>query len=84
MASYQVDREAVDAFRAATPGDVALVELASWASFTASVRAAEWMVVPGAKSMSVFRLSTLILSRSAAAEGLYVIAEDRFLRVLIR
>jgi AhpD family alkylhydroperoxidase len=46
MASYQVDREAVDAFRATAPDDATLVELASWASFTAAVRAAGWMVVP--------------------------------------
>jgi len=45
MASYQVDQEAIDAFRATAPEDATLVELASWASFTASVRAAGWMVV---------------------------------------
>ncbi|MFL6111135.1 MAG: carboxymuconolactone decarboxylase family protein [Catenulispora sp.] len=46
LASYQVDQGALDAFRATAPGDATLVELASWASFTASVRAAGRMVAP--------------------------------------
>jgi AhpD family alkylhydroperoxidase len=46
LASYQVDQGAVDAYRATAQGDAKLVELASWASFTASVRAAGRMVVP--------------------------------------
>jgi hypothetical protein len=46
LASYQVDQGAVDAFRAEAPGDATVVELASWASFTASVRVTGWMAVP--------------------------------------
>lgn len=45
LASYQVDEGALDAFRATAPGDATLVELASWASFTAAVRATGRMVV---------------------------------------
>lgn len=48
MASYQVDREAIDAYRVTSPDDATLVELASWVGFRASVRAAGWMAVPAA------------------------------------
>ncbi|WP_214410494.1 carboxymuconolactone decarboxylase family protein [Sphaerisporangium fuscum] len=44
MASYQVDQSVVDEFRAGTPDDRALVELTSWASFTAARRAGAWIV----------------------------------------
>jgi AhpD family alkylhydroperoxidase len=47
FASYQVDEAALDAARTTTRDDATLVELASWVSFTASVRAAGWMAVPG-------------------------------------
>ncbi|MFC4533316.1 carboxymuconolactone decarboxylase family protein [Sphaerisporangium dianthi] len=43
MASYQVDDALVARFRAETPGDRALVELTSWASFTAARHVGAWL-----------------------------------------
>ena len=42
LASYQVDETVIEAFRARQPSDAALVELASWASMAAAVRATTW------------------------------------------
>jgi AhpD family alkylhydroperoxidase len=42
LASYQVDETVIAAFRAGEPSDRALVELTSWASMAAAVRAAGW------------------------------------------
>lgn len=38
MASYQVDRQVIDEFRRAVPGDRELIELTAWASLTAARR----------------------------------------------
>jgi len=46
IASYQVDQAVVDEFRAAVPGDDALVELASWASLAAARRVGTWLSIP--------------------------------------
>jgi alkylhydroperoxidase family enzyme len=43
LASYQVDRSVVRAFRASQPGDAALVELTAWASFAAARRVGAWI-----------------------------------------
>lgn len=43
FASYQVDQGVIDAFRARSPGDAALVELASWSSLAAARRIGRWM-----------------------------------------
>ncbi|MET8161480.1 carboxymuconolactone decarboxylase family protein [Sphaerisporangium sp. NPDC005289] len=42
-ASYQIDPSVVADFRAETPGDRALVELTSWASFAAARRVGAWL-----------------------------------------
>ena len=47
FASYQVDDAVVEAFRAGQPTDTALVELTSWASMAAAVRATEWTWISG-------------------------------------
>jgi AhpD family alkylhydroperoxidase len=43
LASAQVDRSAVQAFRAGRPGDCELIELTAWASLTAARRAGSWI-----------------------------------------
>jgi AhpD family alkylhydroperoxidase len=43
LASYQVDRRVIDDFRSGGASDAALVELASWASFTAARRVGAWI-----------------------------------------
>ncbi|UVS81503.1 carboxymuconolactone decarboxylase family protein [Actinokineospora sp. UTMC 2448] len=43
MASYQVDEELVEAYRASQPGDGALIELTAWASMAAARRISSWM-----------------------------------------
>jgi AhpD family alkylhydroperoxidase len=43
LAPYRVTAAEVDAFRAAWPGDRALVALTAWASFTASRRITSWL-----------------------------------------
>jgi alkylhydroperoxidase family enzyme len=43
LASYQVDRSVVRAFRASQPGDSALVELTAWASLAAARRVGTWI-----------------------------------------
>jgi alkylhydroperoxidase family enzyme len=43
MASYQVDDGMVAEFRAAVPGDEALVDLAAWASMSAARRVSSWV-----------------------------------------
>ena len=43
LASYQVDRAVVEAFRRVEPDDQVLVELTSWASMVAARRVAGWM-----------------------------------------
>ncbi len=45
MASYQVDRSVVEAFRHVSPDDESLVELTSWASLAAAMRTVESIVV---------------------------------------
>lgn len=47
LASYQVDRSVVRAFRAEQPADDALVELTAWASLAAARRVAAWIPVTG-------------------------------------
>ncbi|RSN05692.1 alkylhydroperoxidase [Nonomuraea sp. WAC 01424] len=42
LASHQVDRRVVGEFEAATPGEAALVEAASWAAMTAARRTGAW------------------------------------------
>ncbi|RCG25364.1 carboxymuconolactone decarboxylase family protein [Sphaerisporangium album] len=47
MASYQIDDALIADFRAGTPGDLALVELTSWASMAAARRVGSWIpIVP--------------------------------------
>lgn len=46
LASYQVDAEAIEAFRAAHSGDDKLVGAVAWASFTAARRVGTWLHVP--------------------------------------
>ncbi|HET9912577.1 MAG TPA: carboxymuconolactone decarboxylase family protein [Anaerolineales bacterium] len=46
FASYQVDAEIVDAFRAQHPDDAQLIAATAWASFTAARRAGEWLAAP--------------------------------------
>jgi len=43
LASYQVDDDLVDAFRATGADDTAIVELASWASMAAPRRVSGWL-----------------------------------------
>lgn len=43
LASYQIDQPVIDRFRADRPDDRSLIELTSWASFTAARRAGGWM-----------------------------------------
>jgi alkylhydroperoxidase family enzyme len=43
LASAQVDRSVVQAFRSSQPGDSALVELTAWASFAAARRVGTWI-----------------------------------------
>ncbi len=43
LASYRVDEGAIRGFRERHPGDVALVGLASWASFTAMRKIGTWV-----------------------------------------
>ena len=43
LASYQVDRQVVDQFKAGGSSDAALVELTSWASLVAARRAGTWI-----------------------------------------
>jgi AhpD family alkylhydroperoxidase len=43
LASYQIDQPVIDRFRADRPDDRSLIELTSWASFTAARRAGAWM-----------------------------------------
>jgi AhpD family alkylhydroperoxidase len=50
LASYQVDEGLVDAYRATTPGDVPLLELASWASMAAARRVSTWLTAPSTAS----------------------------------
>jgi alkylhydroperoxidase family enzyme len=45
LASAQVDRTVIRAFRASRPGDAALIELTAWASLTAARRAGSWIPV---------------------------------------
>ena len=47
LASYQVDKEVVNAFRLHYPGDEKLLGVTTWASFTAARRVATWLDVPG-------------------------------------
>lgn len=47
LASYQVDEAVIKDFRATQPSDTALVELTSWASMAAAVRAAGWAWISG-------------------------------------
>ncbi|GGQ18305.1 carboxymuconolactone decarboxylase family protein [Streptosporangium pseudovulgare] len=50
LASHQVDRAAVEEFRAAGAGDRELVELTSWAALAAARRVASWIPVPPASA----------------------------------
>ncbi|MGV9599953.1 carboxymuconolactone decarboxylase family protein [Streptosporangium sandarakinum] len=50
LASHQVDRAAVEEFRAAGSGDRELVELTSWAALAAARRVASWIPVPPASA----------------------------------
>ncbi len=43
LASYQVDEELVDAFRATAPGDGTLIELTAWAGMAAARRVSSWL-----------------------------------------
>lgn len=43
LASHQVDQSVIDEYRATRPGDDALVELTSWASFAAARRVSSWL-----------------------------------------
>lgn len=45
-ASYQVDETLVATYRETTPGDVPLLELASWASMSAARRVSTWLTTP--------------------------------------
>jgi hypothetical protein len=45
LASGQVDRSVIAAFRAGSPGDSSLVELTAWASFAAARRIGGWIPV---------------------------------------
>lgn len=47
MASYQVDSTVIEAYRARERSDRALVELTSWASMAAAVRATSWVWISG-------------------------------------
>jgi len=51
-ASYQVDEDLVDAFRATAPGDDTLIELAAWASMAAARRISTWLAAQAAKRSS--------------------------------
>ena len=46
LASYQVDEGLINAYRETTPGDVPLLELASWASMAAARRVSTWLTAP--------------------------------------
>ncbi|WP_216216970.1 carboxymuconolactone decarboxylase family protein [Amycolatopsis aidingensis] len=46
LASYQIDQPVLDDFRAQLPADRALIDLTSWASLAAALRAGSWMAVP--------------------------------------
>jgi alkylhydroperoxidase family enzyme len=43
LASYQIDQSVIDRFRADRPDDRTLIDLTSWASFTAARRVGGWM-----------------------------------------
>ncbi len=43
LASYQVDKDVVEAFRAHFPSDAQLVAATAWASFTAARKVASWL-----------------------------------------
>lgn len=43
LASFQIDSKMVEAFRARSPGDEALLATASWAAFTAARRVVAWI-----------------------------------------
>jgi alkylhydroperoxidase family enzyme len=45
LASYQVDRSVIRAFRASQPDDSALIELTAWASLAAARRVGSWIPV---------------------------------------
>lgn len=43
LASYQVDDDVVTSARRALPGDAEIVQVASWAAFTAARRIGSWL-----------------------------------------
>jgi AhpD family alkylhydroperoxidase len=49
LASYQVDRPDIDAFRRGGHDDRALIELTSWASFAAARQMGAWIPAPAAR-----------------------------------
>jgi AhpD family alkylhydroperoxidase len=50
LASWQVDQETIDVYRAAAGADRTLIQLTSWASFTAARHIASWIPLAGRSS----------------------------------
>ena len=45
LASYQIDKDTIAAFRAQQPGDDKLIAATAWASFTAARRVGTWLYI---------------------------------------
>ena len=57
FASYQIDQQVIDEFRATQPADRALTDLTAWASFTTARRIGSWMRTPGETTWTDARAS---------------------------
>jgi hypothetical protein len=56
LASYQVDKPIIEAFRRDRPDDATLIELTSWASLMAARRVGAWIPVGAAVPGPALRL----------------------------